>query len=174
MRACSMRISSGRALDSRNAESGLGRLDFVAQHRHLHPLIVGLLLRDGLVAQQFLGPLPGDFGPLQFGLPRPAECRRLAALLRVGAVEEAFELGFGQRKFRRGQGRFPGGTADRPVGAEGRPALTTWPSSTGACVMRPANCGRSSISEVAPSIRPDAKTCEGSAGRSGRTTGALD
>ena len=52
------------------------------------------------------GPLPGDFGPLQFGLSRLAECRRLAALLGVGAVEEAFELGFGQRKFGRGQGHF--------------------------------------------------------------------
>ena len=40
----------------------------VSQPRHLGPVIIGLLLRNGTLVQQPLDTLPGGFGALQLGL----------------------------------------------------------------------------------------------------------
>ena len=79
---------------------GLGRLGLGGEASDERPLVVGLLLRHALAAEQFLDPLPRQPGPFQFRQFRPIKGGGLGPLLAVGPVDQPFQLGLGEVEFR--------------------------------------------------------------------------
>ena len=87
-------------------EAGFGCLELCGEGGYQRALIVGVLLRDRPGVAELADPLPGQLGPFQLALFGLVEGLGFGTLLGAGAVEEAFELGFGQVELGLGQGDF--------------------------------------------------------------------